>query len=331
MSRTHLTDLLLAGAPLAALLAAAQRTQAACAVAPLGCQAGAALWSLICASILAVIGGLLAFVAWRMGQSMRRQHRATRLALEPLLARPAIAVPADLAALLRALRVDGRTRVIDLELPLALCHGLLRPRLLLSTGTLRGLSLAEVEAVLRHERAHLHRYDPLRLVIVRALADALPLFPVLEQMAAALPIAQELAADRAVMDAVGAEPLGRALLKVGDGLGPLRGQVVAVGAFSALDARIDQLLGTPVAPPLPSPAALWPLIPLLLASFFLCALLPLLWCVALVPSLRGAGHRRLARVCGASVRQTPVTAGDRWSPSGRSRASARPPRRTTAA
>lgn len=292
MRNTRPLALLLAGVPTVTLFLVAAGDRVSCVVAPPGCPAGAALWSLTCASILVIAAGLLVLAIWRVGQSIRRQRRATQLAVEPLLSRPAVPAPVALAALLRALRLEGHTRVIDLDTPLALCHGLVRPRLLLSAGLLRGLSPAEVEAVLRHERAHLRRHDPLRLVVVRALADALPMVPLLKQMAAALPTAQELAADRAVLAAMGAEPLGRALLKVGDGLGPLRGRVVAVGGFSALDARIDQLLGKPVPLRAPSPTALLALIPLSGASIFLCALLLLLCCVALAPLLPGiAGHR----------------------------------------
>ncbi len=180
---------------------------------------------------------------------------------------------------------------MDLDMPVALCYGLLRPRLLLSTGLLRRLSPGEIEAVLRHEQAHLLRRDPLRLVMVRALAEALPLFPVLGQMAAALPTAQELAADRAVLATVGAEPLGGALLKVGDALAPLHGQALAVGAFSALDARIDQLLGTPVPSPSPAPKVLLSIMPLVVLSPVLCAILPLVWCAALVPVVLSVARR----------------------------------------
>src|SRR5438105_15750824 len=77
-------------------------------------------------------------------------------------------------------------------------------------------------------------------------------------MAMALPLRQELVADRVALAAVGAEALGGALLKVGEALGPLHSATVAIGAFSMLDARIDQLLGIPVSPPSPSPRAVLP-------------------------------------------------------------------------
>lgn len=73
-----------------------------------------------------------------------------------------------------------------------------------------------MKAVVQHELAHLCRRDPLRLIAVRALAEALPAVPALRQLAAGLPVAQELAADRAALAVMGADALGCALLKVGD-------------------------------------------------------------------------------------------------------------------
>lgn len=235
----------------------------------------ALLWVSICATGPGLVAALVALVAERMIHSVRCQCARTTVALRPLLAMPAVAVPAELSVLLRALRLADRTQVIPLELPVALCFGLLRPRLLLSTGALRGLSPLEVEAVLRHEQTHLRRHDPLRLVVVRALAEALPVLPALHQMALALPVAQELAADRVAISAVGTDALGSALLKIGDALGSLPDLPLAIGAFSALDARIDQLLGVPVPSLCPSPWSLLPVMAVLVVSPALCVVLPL--------------------------------------------------------
>jgi len=292
MRNALIPPLLLAGAAFATLLLAARGQGVPCAAVPVGCGArDATSWSLACYVLLAAALGLTALAIRRVVHSIGRQRQRTHLALQPLLALPSVAAPADLAALLRGLHVEGRTRVIALDTPVALCHGLARPRLLLSTGTLRGLSGAEMEAVLRHEWAHLRRRDPLRLIVIRALADALPALPVLRQLAAAMPLAQELAADRAVLSTVGVEALGGALLKIGDALGPLRGQVVAVGAFSMLDARINQILGVPIASPAPSPRALLPLVSVFALSPFLCVLLPVLWCVTLTPTVTRIASR----------------------------------------
>jgi Zn-dependent protease with chaperone function len=271
--------LLVAGTLLPVILLVATRPWVSCGVAPPACRAGAALWSLACAMLVIAALGLLVLVSWRAVRSVRRQRQHTGMALEPLLSCRSVPASADLADLLRALHLETCTQVVDLETPVAMCYGLVRPRLVLSAGLARGLSRAELEAVVRHERAHLRRRDPLRLILIRALADAVPAVPVLREAAEAVATAQELAADRDAMAAVGADALGSALLKVGDALGPLHGRGAAIGAFSTIDARIDQLLGIPPPRLSPAPAAISVALVVLLLSPLLCLLLPLVWCV----------------------------------------------------
>src|SRR5919199_500453 len=279
MSDLTARRLLVVGTLLPAVLLAATRPWVRCGMAPPGCHAGALLWSLACAVLVIAALGLLVLVSWRAVQSVQRQCQHTWMALEPLLSFRSVPASADLADLLRALHLETCTQVVDLDTPVAVCYGLLRPRLVLSTGIARGLSRAELEAVVRHERAHLRRRDPLRLVLVRALADAVPAVPVLREAAEAVATAQELAADRDALAAVGADALGGALLKVGDALGPLHGRGAAIGAFSTNDARIDQLFGVPPPRLSPSPTAISAALAVLLLSPLFCVLLPLLWCV----------------------------------------------------
>ncbi len=296
MRRSATLPLALSATTLAALVPAVWQRHVVCALAPVACGTSAFLWSLACAIPLAVGFCLLTLALWRALGSVRLQRARTAEALQPLLTLPAVTPPADLATLLRTLRLEGRTTLIACTAPVALCHGLRRPRLLLSTGAVRGLSVAEVEAVLRHECAHLRRRYPLRLVAARALAAALPAVPLLGAFAATLPAAQELAADRAVLTAIGADALAGALLKVGDAGGARRGPLVAVGAFSdaeLADARIGQLLGESVPRLSPSPRTLLAASATLGLVATLAALVPLLWCMVLAPALMGiaAGRR----------------------------------------
>ncbi len=230
--------------------------------------------------------GLLAWTGHRIGQSISRQRMWTMRALQPLLGLPVASPPPMLAAVLAELQLTECTRVVYLETPVALCHGFFRPRLLLSTGVVHRLSRPEIEAVLRHEQAHLRRRDPLRLLGVRALADALPSVSVLRQLAATLPLAQELAADRDALAAVGTEAVAGALLKVGEALGPVRNVDAPIMAFGAVDARIDQLLGEPPPQIASSLAVAASVMALLILSPFLCGWSALLW----FRVLRVSGH-----------------------------------------
>ncbi len=286
MRRSIALSLALAATALAALIPAVWQRHVVCAMAPMACGTSAFLWSLSCSLLLAVEFCLFALALWRAIGSVRLQRARTAEALRPLRALPAVTPPAALAALLRTLHLEDRITLIACPAPVALCHSLLRPRLLLSTGVLRGLSATEIEAVLRHERAHLRRRDPLRLVVVRALTTALPSVPLLREIAATLPAAQELAADRAVLAVIGADALAGALLKVGDAWSAPRGPLVAVGAFSdaaLADARIDQLLGDPVPRLSPAPRTLLAVGAALGLTITLAVLIPPLWCTVLAP------------------------------------------------
>ncbi len=296
MRKSVALPLALSATALVALVPAVWRRHVVCALAPVACGPSALLWSLACSILLAAGFCLLALAVWRALGSVRLQRARTAETLQPLLTLPAVTPPADLATVLRTLHLEGRTTLIACAAPVALCHGLRWPRILLSTGAVRGLSMTEVEAILRHEYAHVRRHDPLRLVVARALAAALPAVPLLGELAATLPAAQELAADRAVLNVLGAEALAGALLKVGDASSSVRGPLVAVGAFgdaALANARIGQLLGEPVPRLSPAPRTLLAAGASLGVAATFAALVPLLWCIILAPALLGiaAGGR----------------------------------------
>jgi len=262
------------------------------------------IWLLACRLVPVIAACAGALILWRMSRSAARQYTQTQGVLRPLLAQAPLAPPAHLKRLLQSLQLAKRTRLIACEVPIALCYGLLRPRLLFSTSVFSRLSPLEAEAIVRHEQAHLRRHDPLRRLLLRALADALAL-QTPRDIAEALPLLQELTADRAVLAAVGPTALSGALLKVGDTLATLEqrpagprpsSQPLAAGAFSVIDARMDQLLGVPAARHLGRAICmlLGILLILLVSGPLLCLLLPfpapLIW---LSGVLLTAGWERL--------------------------------------
>lgn len=104
-------------------------------------------------------------------------------------AHPALAAPlAPLAGVALLLLVPGRLgaanallripvgngggvapRVVDLDRPVALLHGWLRPTLVVDRRLWAGLDAAQRTAVIAHERGHLVRRDPLVLFVLQAL------------------------------------------------------------------------------------------------------------------------------------------------------------------
>jgi peptidase M48-like protein len=128
--------------------------------------------------------------------------------------------------------------LLDDPVPQAFCAGLLRPRIYLSTATVRGLEPDELEAVLAHERHHRLRRDPLRVALARALADAFFFLPVLRRLGVGHSALAELAADDAAVRGVrgGAATLASALLSFGGSAHPR-------GAVGVAPERVDHLLG----------------------------------------------------------------------------------------
>lgn len=94
---------------------------------------------------------------------------------------------------------DAAVRVIVDDRPRAFCHGLLRPRIYVSTGTLAALRRSELGALLAHERHHARRRDPLRLALARVLGGALFFLPALPPLLERYTDAAELAADEAAL------------------------------------------------------------------------------------------------------------------------------------
>lgn len=124
-------------------------------------------------------------------------------------------IDSRLQQLARECQLDGATVLVHTSRPLVFTHGLIRPKVWLSTGLLDSLSDDELEAVLRHEEHHVQAHDPLKILVVRCLSRALFFIPVACDLAEAYGTAKELAADQSAVQAMGrALPLARALRKL---------------------------------------------------------------------------------------------------------------------
>ena len=124
----------------------------------------------------------------------------------------------------------------------AFCAGFVRPRVYLSERALELLAPQELLAVIAHERHHRDRRDPLRILVLRALADALFFLPILKSMTRRYASLIELAADEAaVAKLTDRKPLAGALLRFG-----IREPSPAVIAAITPE-RVDHLAGDPAA------------------------------------------------------------------------------------
>lgn len=169
------------------------------------------------------------------------QFRRTRQMLHQVRALPRGALPEAVRVLAQQLEIADQLDVVDDAGNEAFCYGFLRPRICLTTGLIAMLSTVELEAVLRHERHHLRRRDPLR-ALLWTVCDATCVWTDVGGEQARL--WRELAADRAVIAAGKRQALASALLKLVTH--PQRGddphQALAISRLSVTEARIDHLL-----------------------------------------------------------------------------------------
>jgi hypothetical protein len=161
-----------------------------------------------------------------------------------------------------------RVTVINDRRPQAFCAGLLRPSIYISEGALGSLSAVELRAVIAHEAHHRARRDPLRILLLGALADGLFFLPGLRRLGRRYGELAELAADEAATVKADPSVLASALLAFGE-----RDGVDAVVGIAP--ERVDHLLGEPPR---------WQL-PLSLVAGSLVTLLALFAIVASVPVL----------------------------------------------
>jgi Zn-dependent protease with chaperone function len=186
---------------------------------------------------------MLVTIALALSELARQLLRVSRL--ERLLA--TLAAP-DSASGLPSSVAKCALDLVDLEKPLCFCAGLIRPRIVISTGLLHQLSEPELQAVLAHEASHRRRRDPLRLLVARVAARGLYFIPTLRDLETASRLSTELAADQAALRLSGLAPLLAALRVLGseDRVPALVSQMAD---STLIGSRIDALLGMPAPRP----------------------------------------------------------------------------------
>lgn len=144
-----------------------------------------------------------------------------------------------LTRVLDGLQLAACVDVVAIAQPFAFSYGWRKPRVLVTRGLVETLDEHELFGVLAHEKYHLEQREPLKILIARALRDAIIFFPILNDLVENYVLLQEIAADQTAL-ARGAkrEALASALLKVfrsptWDALG--------VGAYSPFGERVQHL------------------------------------------------------------------------------------------
>jgi Zn-dependent protease with chaperone function len=136
--------------------------------------------------------------------------------------------------------------------PLAFCIGLLRPRVVVSTGLVEQVSSSELAAILAHERRHQQRRDPLRFLVVTLLRSMLYPLPIIHDLSRTFLTLLEIEADEAAIACSGRPALASALhklltLSAPYGVSP---RLAAITPFSVQSGRLEHLLDPHPIPPL---------------------------------------------------------------------------------
>lgn len=160
-----------------------------------------------------------------------------------------------------------RLVVVEAEAATAYCVGLIKPRVVVSTGLLGLLRGDRLAAVLAHEASHERRRDPLRASLAKSLARGLFFVPILRYLCEATLVEEELVADQQAIASAGRSNLAAALFMLLDQPAPASRRraggpslpTTAAGATGrrCLDRRLEAL-ETGKAPRLRSPV--WPLL-----------------------------------------------------------------------
>jgi Zn-dependent protease with chaperone function len=189
------------------------------------------------AAFLALVGVGAVLGLRSLGRQVASSRRLARRVDELELDRPGAL---DEAAARTGL--SGRLVLVDSDEPFSFVFGALTPRVAVSRGLRERTSAPELEAVLEHERYHVHNLDPLKVLLARSLPATFYYLPILRDLHIRYMAGRELAADRWAVRARGARPLAGALLKVVRGPHwPELSTAAAIGGPELLDLRIAQL------------------------------------------------------------------------------------------
>ncbi len=164
--------------------------------------------------------------------------RATQRQVRILLTQK-VPMPACLTGVLDNLDLTPHVDIVNSPLPIAFCYGWRAPRILVTTRLVELLTEQELVSVLAHEKYHLSQRDPFRILLVRALRDALVFLPLVRDLVENYLVLQEIAADQTALAAGAArDALASALLKLLDA--PVQ-RDWSVSGYTPLGVRVQHL------------------------------------------------------------------------------------------
>lgn len=152
-----------------------------------------------------------------------------------------------------AQQINLSSKVIEIqtEEPVVFCYGFVNPRICISSVIVNSLSCNELKAVLLHEQHHLKVYEPIKLLLVKIISNALFFIPGIKSLTKQYAVFSELAADETATDNFKNKvPLAQALNKIlAQKENMLIQKGLAISFFSQIiEERVNKLVDNNYAP-----------------------------------------------------------------------------------
>lgn len=141
-----------------------------------------------------------------------------------------------------AQRCGLEVEVCEVEQPVtAFCCGLRQPTIFIGSGFVESLDEDELEAILRHEAAHVRAHDPAGLLLARTLSRLLFFLPSIGDLARHHESAIEIKADVSALTQTNRRALAGALLKAAAQPSMFQAKDFAMGSFDPTAERLEHL------------------------------------------------------------------------------------------
>lgn len=125
------------------------------------------------------------------------------------------AVSQKLNQIAKHIGLSGKIIEIQSKEPTVFCYGFINPKICISSSVVNSLSSTELTAVLLHEQHHLKVYEPIKLLLMKIIGNALFFIPGIKSLTKQYAVFSELAADEtATNNFKNKVPLAQALNKI---------------------------------------------------------------------------------------------------------------------
>lgn len=122
----------------------------------------------------------------------------TRAYLKKYLGKQLV-IPESLKTAINNLDLSRKVDVVKDLNKFSFCYGIFKPRICLSTGFIKAITLEELKAVLLHESYHLKNHDPLKILLGKTSAIMFFFIPLFRDIQNYYAFSKEIAADEVVI------------------------------------------------------------------------------------------------------------------------------------